>query len=414
MARTTGVLTDVQIRKWIKSGAPVAKSDGAGLTFTLSGKGTPAWVLRYRIGGKQKELTLGNYPDLTLANARARAAVKRVAVQQGVDVAQAEQARKVAMTAAGTVKELCDEFFERTVKGRIKRPDLVRDILNRDVIGAMGKLRITDVKPVDVDRMVAGIVRRGSPIMANRVLTTAKAVFDYAVRRHWIEYNPAAAFNRRDAGGEESARTRALSDGEITTLIKAFDCAGPVFRPYGLAVRLLLLTAVRKSELIEAPWSEFDLDNGLWALPAERQKTGEKAGGKPFLIPLTRQAVEWLSELKRVGCGHDYVFPAKRRGTRLALSPNTINWALNQIDHGLEPFTLHDLRRTARTHLAKLGVKPHIAERCLNHRLPGINDVYDTHDYLDERRVALELWEQKLRALEDGTPFNVVPLRGAA
>ena len=414
MARLAGVLTDVQIRHWIKAGLPVAKSDGAGLTFTLSAKGTAAWVLRYRIGGKQKELTLGNYPDLTLTKAREHAAAKRVAVQQGVDVAQAEQARKVAMTAAGTVKELCDEYFARTVKGRIKRPDLVRSILDQDVIRAMGKSRISDVKPVDVDRMVAGIVRRGSPIMANRVLTTTKAVFDYAIRRHWIEYNPAAAFSRKDAGGEEKARTRALTDTEITTLIKAFDAAGPVFRPYALAVRLLLLTAVRRSELIEAPWLEFDLERGLWAIPAERQKTGEKSGGKDFVVPLTPLAVEWLAELKMVGCGNDYVFPAKRRGTRATLSPNTVNWALNQIDHGLEPFTLHDLRRTARTHLAMLGIKPHIAERCLNHRLPGINDVYDTYDYLDERRVALELWEQKFHSLEEGRPFNVVPMRGAA
>lgn len=413
MARLAKGLTDVQIRKWIKAGIPVTKTDGAGLTFTLSAKGTAAWVLRYRIGGKQKEITLGNYPDVTLAKAREQAAVKRVSVQQGVDVAQAKREQKIALTAAGTVKELCNEYFERTVKGRIKRPDLVKAMLDNDVVRVLGKMRIESVKPVDVDRLVLGVVKRGSPIMANRVLTITKALFDFAIRRQWITYNPASAFGRDDAGGKESARSRALTDAEITALIKAFDAEGAVFRPYALAVRLLLLTAVRKAELIEAAWAEFDLDAGVWTIPKARIKTGDKTG-KDFTVPLTIAAVAWLNELKLIGCGSDYVYPAKRRGDRTTLSPNTVNWALNQIEHGLEHFTLHDLRRTARTHLSMLGVKPHVSERCLNHRLPGINDVYDTYDYLDERRAALELWEQKLRALEVGKSFNVVPLRGAA
>ena len=414
MARIAGDLTDVQIRQWTRAGLSVTKSDGAGLTFTLSAKGTATWVLRYRIGGKQKELTLGNYPDLTLAKARELAAEKRVAVQQGVDVAQAKQEQKAALTAAGTVKELCGEYFSRRIKGRIKRPDLVRAMLDNDIIRFMGKSRIADVKPIDVDRMISGIVKRGSPIMANRVLTVTKSVFDFAIRRHWIEYNPASAFRRDDAGGKESARSRALTDAEITVLIRAFDASGPVFRPYALAVRLLLLTAVRKSELIEAPWSEFALEGGRWTVPAERQKTGDKEGGKDFTVPLPAAAVAWLTELKLMGCGSDYVFPARRRGTKPHLAVETLNWALTQIEHGLEHFTIHDLRRTARTHLAMLGVKPHIAERCLNHRLAGINDVYDTYDYLDERRAALELWESKLLALQDGKAFNVVPLWGAA
>lgn len=406
MARLTGVLTDIQVRHWIKAGAPVAKSDGAGLTFTLSSTGTASWVLRYRIGGKQKELTLGNYPDMTLAKARQLASVERVAVQQGVDVAQAKQEQKVALSAAGSVKELCEEYFERMVKGRIKRPDLVKDMLDKDIVCMLGKFRIADVKPVDVDRMVAGIVRRGSPVMANRVLTTTKSVFDYAIRRHWIEHNPAAAFTRRDAGGEEVPRRRALEDTEITLLLKAFNVAGPVFRPYALAVRLLLLTAVRRSELVLAPWSEFDFERALWVISSVRQKTGGKSGGQDFTVPLTPLALAWLKELKMISCGSDYVFPAKRRGVRVTLAPETLNWALAQIDHGLEHFTIHDLRRTARTHLAMLGVKPHIAERCLNHRLPGINDIYDRHDYLDERRDAMLLWDGKLRALDAASPVQ--------
>lgn len=246
--------------------------------------------------------------------------------------------------------------------------------------------------------------------MANRVLTVAKSVFDYAVRRHWIEYNPAAAFSSQDAGGKEASRQRSLSDTEIIKLFKAFDEAGPAFRIYDLATRLLLLTATRKTELIEASWSEFDLVEKRWTIPNDRIKTGDKTQ-RDFCIPLPSIAVEWLEEIRRISVHSDYVFPPRRRTVRRTLCPETMNWALGSIEHGLEHFTIHDLRRTARTHLASLGVRPHIAERCLNHRLPGINDTYDTHDYMDDRRDALELWAAKLEHLIAGEQFNIIPIR---
>lgn len=410
----SGALTDVQVKAWVRAGAPVAKSDGAGLTFTLSKAGRAAWVLRYSFGGKQKEVTLGSYPDISLKKAREIAAERRVEVSQGVDVAQAKQAKKAAEAAPDTVKALCDEFFERTIKGRLKRPDLVRAKLDNDIIRAMGRKKMGDVKPVDVDRMVSQIVERGSAVMANRVLALTKEVFDYAIRRHWIEVNPAGAFRAKDAGGDETARNRALKDAEVRKLLKALDDAGISFRPYALAVRLLLLTGVRRSELIEAAWSEFDLAGGVWTIPVARQKTSEKAGARDFQIPLTELAASWFDELKALGGGGDYVFPARRRGARVTMGPNTLNWAIKAISHGVEDMTIHDLRRTCRTHLAALGVVPHVAERYLNHRLPGINDVYDTYDYLSERRAAMEVWGSKLKALEAGKPFNVVALRGAA
>jgi integrase len=414
VARLTDVLTDVQIRHWLRAGIALAKADGGGLTFTLTAKGAASWVLRYRFGGKQKEITLGSYPDITLTKARELAAAKRVEVSQGVDVAQAKQARKIEESAPDTVKALCNEFYERTIVGQVKCPDQVREKLDNDIIKTLGAKRIREVRPLDIDRMISSIVsRRGAPVMANRVLALTKRVFDYAIRRHWIDQNPATAFKRCDAGGEEKSRSRVLNDSEIKILLKAFDDAGRSFRPYALAMRLLLLTAVRRSELIEAPWAEFDLDVGVWTIPASRQKTGDRVGSKDFVVPLTVTAVEYLHELKLLGGKTDYVFPARRRGGRPTLAPNTANWALSEIDHGLEAFTLHDLRRTARTQLASLGVPPHVAERCLNHRLPGINDVYDQYDYLEERRAALELWGRKLAALEAGEAFNVVALRAA-
>ena len=407
-------LKDIEIQSWIRAAKPIAgKSDGDGLTFTLSARLTASWVFRYRLGGKQREMTIGNYPTITLKKARELATDARAQVQQGIDVARAKRDYKISLTTAGTVNELCEEFYKRTVEGRIKRPDIVRDLLDGDLIPKLGRLRIAEVKPLDVDAMIRAIVDRGSPIMANRVLAITKAVFDYAIRHHWAQQNPAAAFRRVDAGGEERARTRALSEEELVVLFKMLQDAGQPFRIYHLLVKLLLVTAVRISELIEAPWAEFDLetDEPVWRLPSSRIKTGKNMGQRDFTIPLPAEAVDWLKEIKRISVASAYVFPARRKMTKETMSPATLNWALGEIKHGLEHFTLHDLRRTARTHLARLGVKPHVAERCLNHKLPGINDIYDTHDYLAERRLALDGLADLLVRLEKGETGKVVPIR---
>lgn len=412
-----GKLKDIEIQSWIRAGKPLAgKSDGDGLTFTLSASLTASWVFRYRLGGKQRELTIGNYPTITLKKARELATEARAKVQQGIDVAREKRDQKISLTTAGTVKQLCEEFYKRTIEGRIKRPDIIRERLDGDLIPKLGRLRIAEVKPLDVDRMIRAIVDRGSPVMANRVLATTKAVFDYAIRHHWIDQNPAAAFRRVDAGGEEKARTRALSDDELVTLFKALQDAGDAFRIYDLAVKLLVVTSVRISELIEAPWAEFDLeaDCPVWRLPASRIKTGKDMVLRDFTIPLPPIAVEWLREIKRTSVASDYVFPARRRAGKPTMSPATLTWVMGEIKHGLEHFTLHDLRRTARTHLARLGVKPYVAERCLNHKLPGINDTYDTHDYLDERRLALNALADLLVRLDKGETGKVVPIRNTA
>lgn len=413
MARMVEILEDIQLRNWVKAGKPVAKADGGGLTFTLSKAGTASWVLRYRFGGKQREVTLGNYPDMGLSAARKEAKVRRGEVAHNVDVAAAKQATKAAEKTAGTVRELCNEYFETSVEGKVKRPEMIREMLDNDILRVLGRMKVDEVKPINIDRMIKIIVNRGSKVMANRVLSLTKAVFDHAIRMHWIDQNPAGAFGRKQAGGKEKSRTRSLKDGEIVKIFKVLDEAGSDFRIYALMVRLLLLTAVRKSELVEAPWDEFDLTKGEWTLPPERRKTGED-DDRLFVIPLTAIALEWLREVKRLSVASDYVFPARKRGVRQTMAPETLNWALGQLDFEIDPFTVHDLRRTARTHLGGLGVAPHVSERYLGHKLPGVVGTYDVNDYLRDRRAAMELWGAKLASLERNEPFNVVPLVSAA
>jgi integrase len=191
-------------------------------------------------------------------------------------------------------------------------------------------------------------------------------------------------------------------------------------KTHGLSVenvhtfKLLLLLAVRKGELTGAKVSEFDLKNGVWELPAERTKTDAAID-----IPLPPAAVEALRELVRLGEGSDYLLPARKVQERMLphIHENTLNVALSKVRKlmpGVEQFTIHDFRRTARTLLSELKVPPHIAERCLNHKIKGVEGIYDKHAYFDERREALTKLAAVVDECEAGKASNIVPMKRKA
>jgi integrase len=177
--------------------------------------------------------------------------------------------------------------------------------------------------------------------------------------------------------------------------------AGTKFgRDNELAVKLLLALACRKMELFAAKWDEFDFQNNLWRIPATRVKTGEARE-----LALAPQVVEWLQELKIRACGSDYVFPARRESKqkRFAhVSPDTTWRALHELPHGLEVFTVHDLRRTSRSLMADIGVPFDVAEKILGHKLPGVAHVYDRGNSREQQRSALNRLAQTLMELETG------------
>lgn len=412
-----GKLTDVQIRNWIKAGERFGmRGDGGGLYLCYrENYAVPVWRFRYRFAGKARVMVLGSYRELSLAEARKRAKELAARVALGHDVAGEKQARKAEALAkieagkhAVTVGQLADEYFERMILGRWKHPNIVRARIEKDIKPNIGKLAIEDVKPKHVDAMLQAIVKRGAPTIANDVLRWVRRMFNYAVKRHMIEYNPASAFDLNDAGGKEEARDRALSREELVTLFAAMCNAKGFSVENALTIKLLLVLAVRKMELLAARWEEFDLEAAVWYLPAERTKTGVAVD-----IPLPAPAVEWLRELKRLACNSPWVLPARKMQNRMLphVCESTLSVALSKIKHGLAPFTIHDLRRTARTHLSALGVDPHIAERCLNHKIKGVEGIYDRHSYFAERKEALGKLAALIVACEAGKDWNVVPLR---
>lgn len=223
-------LSDVQIRAWIKNDERFEqRGDGNGLYLSfrkeMSG---PAWRFRYRIAGLRKVMTLGSYKDLSLADARKLTKELRSRVALGYDVAAEKQERKAEIVAEAkakdevfTVAKIADEYFEKNILGRWKHPNIVRGRIEKDIKPNIGKMAVVDVKPMHIDDMLKTVNKRGALTVTNDVLRWTKRIFNYAIKRHIIQYNPASPFDLSDAGGKEDARERALSQPEIIRLFEA-------------------------------------------------------------------------------------------------------------------------------------------------------------------------------------------------
>lgn len=413
-----GNLTDVQLRNWIKAGQPVAKSDGDGLTFTLSAAGTAAWTLRYRHGGKQRELTLGRYPDIPLTRAREIATSKRAEVQQGADVANEKRKAGQEAARAWSFKSLADDYMAKaatgakplsasTIKGR-------RQQLRDYAFPKIGNLKAAEVSPADIVGIVEAVGGKSLHV-ARLVLIAIREVFSHGVARHVVTANPCAHIKAKAIiGGRPEQRERVmLTDAEIGAMLPALDGIG---KQNALMVRILLATATRIGELVQAEWAHVDFDKAEWTIPPEHSKTG-----KGFVIPLAPLVAGWFADLHALAFGSRYVLPIRTRFNGKEgdahMEPTSLNAALNALAKTLgdkcRRFTPHDLRSTCRSHLGMMGTDVLIAERCLNHSLGGLVAVYDKHDYLTERRRALDLWAAKLAQIEQGLAFNVVALKRA-
>ncbi|SDJ98921.1 tyrosine-type recombinase/integrase [Billgrantia gudaonensis] len=391
-----GSFTVKKVQALIKDGTPGRYSDGNGLYLMIPKKGSPYWMLRYTVAGKRRELTLAKYADRSLAEAREQAVETQRAIRNGLD--PVEERKREEQATIHTVRELFSDWYQDLEK-RLKHPNIPKRIFEKEVAPSIGHLILENVTPMDVRAIIRKVASSDRPTIANDTLMYLKQLFNHAIKLGLLTYNPAAAFSVNDAGGIEKSRDRVLTVEEIHQVFRIFrDNRESFTRDNYLACALLLVLGVRKTELTEAQWSEFDLKGQRWNLPSERSKTG--AG---IVIPLPPQAVTWLEELKIRACGSPYVFPSRRNSKRPHMGKDTLNRAIAKL-FGKEPgkkpqpenrmgdiaeFTVHDLRRTCRSLLAAAGVPGHVAERCLNHKLKGVEGIYDRHDYFEERKEAL-------------------------
>jgi len=398
-------LNDRQIKALLRSGQPKMHSAGNSLYFKISAEGTGFWVMRYSIHKKRREITLGSYPSLSLSNANAEAALLKAEIKRGLDPL-AERARTKSIEIK-TVDDLAENWLD-SIETKLKHPGIPRRIYKNDLAPTIGQLSLEHVNPRDIQATIAKVVSSNRPTAANKALGHCKQLFRHGIKLGLITSNPAAAFTPSDAGGIEHSRDRTLSFDELNKVFCTFrENSDQLTRDNYLAIAILISLGVRKGELIAAQWAEFDLELGLWDIPKERSKTGIG-----ITIPLAPCVVEWLNELHIRSCGSEYVFPNRRASKRYGhMSPDTLNAATNKLFNEkkipVEHFNIHDLRRTCRSLLASMGVDSNVAERCLNHKLKGVEGIYDRYDYLDERREALSKLACQLEPIVNPTT-NVV------
>lgn len=427
MGKLIEKLEDKEIRKWIKAGEPVAMADGDGLTFTLSAAGTAAWVLRYRFGGKARELTLGRYPDKSLAQARIDAKKARARIQDGVDVAREKQIIGIERAAAKSFRQLATDYMDKafpalaasTIKQR-------KHHIENVILPKLGQIPAREVSTADVVSLVEGVGKKSINV-AELVFTALSEIFKHGVARHVVTANPCAGISvSAICGKPEPKRQRLmLTETELRAILPALPSIGA---ENALTVKILLATCVRIGELARAEWSHIDFERGLWFIPDAHSKTG-----RGFTVPLLPAVAGWFKELETLACGSPLVMPARQQrrinnhGKDIHFEPRALNAMLHKLcdrqaaaGHPVRRFTPHDLRSTARSWLTSetIGASVIVAERCLNHTLGGLLAVYDQHDYLTERRTVLERWTDFLLACEAGNEripetTNVVALRQA-
>ena len=417
MAKLKLSLSDIQIKAWINSDVRFEdRADGNGLYLCYRvTMAAPMWRFRYRLAGNRRQMFIGSYGQLSLADARKKAKELSARVSLGYNPAQEKQTRKSEAVAQIemvnnriTVAVLSDRYYQERIAPKLVKPEQVLGHINR-LNAYLGKMFVEDVTGKHVNDMYQTDLKRGYSASTNKLREHTLRIFGYATAQHLIPYNPAQWLDVSYAGGKQESRERNLSRDELTALFTDMAATKGFGRDNYLTVKLLLILCVRKSELIKALKSDFDLVSETWTLI----KTTSKKG-KSIVIPLPVQAIDALNELFIRAADSDSLLPARSAQHRkLAhISEATINVALSKIKNN-EHFTVHDLRRTGKTKLQEIGVDEYISERCLNHKVSGVQGTYGRHDFFDERKKALQLWANYLEACETGKEWNVTPIRKA-
>jgi integrase len=344
-------------------------------------------VLLYRHGGRARRMTIGRYPDLSLADARSKAFEAKGMIASGLDP---KPGRPVAESADHRFVSVVGDFIKRHAKRKTRSWQQTEQILNREFVSLLGKRSVDDIEKRDIARVLDGIVDRGSPSAANHAFRVVRKFFNWCVEQSLIDVSPMT-------GLKPPARTvdrdRVLSDDEITRVWIACD---EISYPYGTIVKLLLLTGQRRDEVVGMRRDELDLGNAHWTIAATRTKNG-----KPNEVPLSPQAVQFLHDAPE--WVSDFVFPARGRPERSFSGFSKSKKALDSAS-GVMDWRLHDLRRTLATGLARLGTDPHVVEHVLNHQtgtLSQVARIYNRHAYLPEKREALVKWADHIDALVD-------------
>ena len=371
-----------------------------GLALRLSYGGRKAWTYFYRHGEKLRRMTLGTYPALSLAEARTEWRKAKEARDAGRDPAK-DKKRETGQT---DFESVLAEWLKRDQGGNRSR-DEVKRLIEKDTEDWKGR-SVLDLARRDCLDVIDAVADRGAPIGARRLHSHLHRFFRWCVGRGIIEANPMADMPKP---GSESKRERVLSDAELKAV---WNAATKVGWPFGPVVQLLILTGARRSEIGGLRWAE--IGDGAIALSGDRTKNGE-----PHDIPLSKPAlaiIEGLPKASRDGTDPDLVFTTNGQSPISGWSKAKRDLDAELKDAKIEPWTLHDIRRTVATGLQRLGISLQVIEAVLGHvsgSRAGVVGTYQRHSFANEKAVALEAWGAHVEAVIHGKPRGkVVAMRG--
>ena len=409
-------VTDTKLRNLKPRHRAFQQSVDGGLFLEVMPGGAKAWRLRYRLGGKQEKATLGDYPTYSLAEACTWRDECKALARRGVSPMRLKRGDVVPEDTLPVVKEIAESFvrkwcvkslekkralvanakasdlvevfiwrwYEDIVVPANKHPRNIKRVLEKDIIPSIGAKRIADVSVDDILRITDSIKARGSDHMALQTRNVLKRLFAYAIARQKTQFNPAAAIQAKYIAVTRS-RDVALTADEIGRLLRCIYQSS-MRRANKLALHLLVICMVRKSELIEAQWTEIDFEEALWSIPGDRMKKD-----RPHLVPLSTQAVAMLQELKGLSGDSPWILPS-RNTSKKPISKTTLNAVVRTLNHDVQDFVIHDFRRTASTHLHESGFNSDWIEKALAHETRGVRGMYNKAEYLTPRQDMLQWW----------------------
>ena len=381
-------VTDLQIKKLKARDQKYEITDGQGLVIHVQPTGNKTFYYRYMFDSNPRIMKIGDYPGVSLAEARKRHADAMMDLQKGIDPGKKAKEQKARRVAAPTFKDLLDEFWKMELSKSPTAKERKR-LVEKDALPVWMKTKVTEIRRRDAV-LLLDKVRERAPVGANRLQGVLIRMFNFAAERGVIDFSPLSGMRR----GKEKARARVLTDDEIKTLWECLDIERQeidVFHIVKFALKAILLTGQRPGEIRNM--KKDQIINGVWIIPAENRKNSEE--NRIPILPMFAEIIELAANYNH---NSNYVFPSPQDDKK----PVTVGALANALRrHRKEMnvddrFTPHDLRRTLRTRLAELGISDIVAERVLGHKLQGIMAVYNRHGYDAEKRQALAAWEKRL------------------
>ena len=398
-------LSDTEIRKAKAKGNAYRMSDGGGLYLFVTAPGGKLWRWKYRFEGREKLMSFGSYPDVSLSLARERHVEARKLLASGTDPMAERKAEKAA--AENSFQSIARAWWEHWQDGKnLRHAVQVKRRIEADILPYLGARPIAAIEAPELVAMTKAIERRGARDIAKRALETTGQIFRYAIAHGYARHNPASEIRPGDILKSTRKVNYARVDArELPNLLRSTEVyqGTHVTR---LALKLMALTFVRTSELIGARWAEFDLEACRWDIPAERMKMRT-----PHIVPLARQALDVLDTLRTLTGQSEWLFPGDRNA-RKSMSNNTILKALERMGYKGR-MTGHGFRGLASTVLHEQGFNHEHIELQLAHApRNAVSAAYNHALYLEPRAKMMQEWADYLEQTQRGG--KVLPFRGSA